>query len=112
MATVENSSKAPEPLKIDVESSSVKKLAPGLITGFTKSFVMHGNNDVQVFINDVNAQNAVVGSLTELDGNNQPFLGLASMDVHNMCPFNGGFYARLSVGWPSNLRVRLNFISS
>ncbi len=49
-------------------------------------------------------------SITELDGNGTPFLGLAIMDVDNVVPQDGRVTVRGDVHWDSPLRVRLNFV--
>ena len=71
----------------------------------------HGNMDLRFnFPGEVNGQSQVMASLTEV-GPNGPFLALASLDVHNISPRNdGAVFVRVSIGWPSDLPVRINFI--
>ncbi|QED46680.1 hypothetical protein [Cytobacillus dafuensis] len=47
-------------------------------------------------------------SIAELDGNNNPFIGLASMEVHNVVPYEDYIIVRGYIGWEKNLKARLS----
>lgn len=59
----------------------------------------------------VRADSQVSVSLTEVDNNNTPVLGLATTQVMNVVPHaDGTMTVRYHVGWNSNIRVLFNFI--
>jgi hypothetical protein len=61
---------------------------------------------VQVFANS-----QVSVTMTEVDNNNTPFLGPASMQVFNVVPLaDGTINVRFNVGWSESIRVLFNFI--
>ena len=50
----------------------------------------------------------VVGSITELDGDNLPFVGAATIELHNIAPRNGFVDVVAAVLWDAPLRCRIN----
>jgi len=52
----------------------------------------------------------VQASLTEVDGNRNPFVGSAAMSVYNVAPRQGGVTVRVNVDWPHDLNLRLNLM--
>lgn len=59
----------------------------------------------------VNLQSQIAVSVTELDSNGNPFLGNATMTVHNVVPTaEGNVLVRFNIGFDSPLTVQLNFI--
>lgn len=59
----------------------------------------------------VNLLSQVSVSITELDSNGNPFLGNATMTVHNVVPTaEGNVLVRFNIGFDSPLTVLLNFI--
>jgi hypothetical protein len=69
----------------------------------TKNFVFPGTI--------VNSLSQVAVSICELDSNGIPFIGDANMSILNVAPRpDGSIDVRWSVDWPTDLRVRLNFI--
>ncbi|WP_194828176.1 hypothetical protein [Nocardia sp. XZ_19_231] len=60
---------------------------------------------------DVRADSQISVSLTEIDTDNTPFLGPATIQVLNVVPHaDGTMTVRYHVGWNSNIRVLFNFI--
>ncbi|MFE9789698.1 hypothetical protein ACFYO7_30420 [Nocardia salmonicida] len=60
---------------------------------------------------EVRADSQVSVSLTEIDTDNTPFLGPATIQVLNVVPHaDGTMTVRYHVGWNSNIRVLFNFI--
>jgi hypothetical protein len=63
-------------------------------------------NPVQVFANS-----QVSVTMTEIDNNGTPFLGLATMQVYNVVPqADGTITVKFNVDWDEQLRVLFNFI--
>jgi hypothetical protein len=63
-------------------------------------------NPVQVFANS-----QVSVTMTELDNNDTPFLGDATMQVYNVVPQDDGtITVKFNVAWHERLRVQFNFI--
>ncbi len=63
-------------------------------------------NPVQVF-----ADSQVSVTMTEIDNNGQPFLGLATMQVYNVVPQSDGtITVKFNVDWGNNILVQFNFI--
>ena len=59
----------------------------------------------------VNRVSQVAVSITELDANGNPFIGLAGMAVYNVVPLDSGeVTVHWWVGWNSPLSIRLNYI--
>ncbi|ARW08219.1 hypothetical protein S101359_03240 [Bacillus atrophaeus] len=57
----------------------------------------------------VNSNSGVFVSITEVDGNNKPFQGAASMEVFNVVPHDDGtVIVRGRIWWDSDIRVRLS----
>jgi hypothetical protein len=59
----------------------------------------------------------VVASITEVNGNDVPFQGAASMEVHNVVPMNqrpgeigGRVRVRGFIGFDRNLRARISIM--
>jgi hypothetical protein len=62
---------------------------------------------------DIRHDSQVCVSITELrTQDNRPFIGDAAMGILNVAPdpVDGTVWVRADVDWPSNLRVRLNFV--
>jgi hypothetical protein len=54
----------------------------------------------------------VMGSITELNPSNTPFLGLAPMEIFNIVPESGRIIVLCHVHWEHPLRTRINFLIS
>ncbi|WP_416566449.1 hypothetical protein [Nocardia testacea] len=52
--------------------------------------------------------NAVFASITEVDVNDTPFMGLAGMTIDNVVPRQGSVVVRGSIGWEANIRARID----
>jgi hypothetical protein len=68
-------------------------------------------------IRDLNASSYVMASITEVNNNNVPFQGAATMQIHNVVPQNqrtgevgGRIRVRGFIGWENNLRFKVSFI--
>ncbi|MFJ4909018.1 hypothetical protein ACIQCR_19590 [Streptomyces sp. NPDC093249] len=70
---------------------------------FTLSFSVPG----------VTPNSVVMVSMCELGGQSRtPFIGDATMTVHNVAPDNGQVHVRGEVDWDSTLSVRMYFLVS
>jgi hypothetical protein len=49
----------------------------------------------------------IVASITEVDANNVPFIGLADTKVYNVAAFNGGANIKVDIVWGSNIRYKI-----
>lgn len=49
-----------------------------------------------------------MASITEIDGDGLPFVGNATLEVHNVAPRNGFIDLILAVLWDSPLRYRVS----
>jgi hypothetical protein len=77
-----------------------------LLTHGTDAWNFGFPNPVQVFANS-----QVSVSMTELDNNDTPFLGAATMQVYNVVPQDDGtITVKFNVDWHARLRVQFNFI--
>ncbi|MGG0754966.1 hypothetical protein [Brevibacillus laterosporus] len=57
----------------------------------------------------VNSNSGVFVSITEVDGNNKPFQGAASIETYNVVPHDDGIViVRGRVWWDTPIRVRLS----
>ena len=71
----------------------------------------HGNQDLNFPIAGVTPISNVAVSLCEVTGlDHIPFLGLASMAVYNVVPLNGSVQIRISIGWQTDILVRIAFL--
>lgn len=68
-------------------------------------------------ISGVSAGSLVVASITEVNSNDVPFQGAASMEVHNVVPMNqrpgeigGRVRVRGFIGWERNVRARISLM--
>jgi len=82
-------------------------------SAFTTYWTWRGNGVVQAlrFIHPaINANSRVVVSISEYgtSPNTTSFIGGARMNVYNVAPFNGGFFAWVEVSWGSPLNVRFD----
>jgi hypothetical protein len=71
------------------------------------TFTGHGGFDRRVNSPAFYAQGGVLASITEVDAAGNPFLGLASITIDNVSPGNGFVYLRGSIGWDTDLNVRI-----
>jgi hypothetical protein len=60
----------------------------------------------------VNANSRVFMSISEFDSDARinRFIGAARMDVHNIAPFNGGFFAWVEINWSTPLNIRFDVL--
>jgi hypothetical protein len=66
--------------------------------GFPDPVQVFGNSQVSV-------------TITEIDGNGNPFLGAATMQIYNVVPLDDGtITVKFDVNWGELLRVQFNFI--
>jgi len=82
-------------------------------SAFTTFWTWHGNGVVQrLRFNHpaINANSRVIVSISEFGTNASTtrFIGSARMNVYNVAPFNGGFFAWVEVSWASALNVRFD----
>jgi hypothetical protein len=55
----------------------------------------------------ISAGSNMVASVTEVDGNDVPFLGLADTKVYNVAPFQDGAFIRVDMVWGSDFRYKI-----
>jgi hypothetical protein len=93
----------------DIGSTNVRSIYWGMHTlraNGTISWVFGFPAPVQVF-----SDSQIAVSMTELDNNDQPFMGLAQMQVYNVVPHaDSTVTVTFKVDWGSQIRVRFNFI--
>ena len=81
---------------------------------FSTFFTWRGNGLVNIRSLDsrITANSRVFVSISEFntDARQNRFIGNASMSVLNVSPFNGGFWARISVNFSQALNVRLDVL--
>ena len=82
---------------------------------FTTFFTWRGNGVVKALRFDhgaINANSRVFVSISEFnsDAMINRFIGDARMCVANVAPFNGGFFARVEVGWDFPLNARFDVL--
>lgn len=60
----------------------------------------------------INANSRVFVSISEFNSDAQVnrFIGSARMDVYNVAPFNGGFFAWVEISWNSPLNARFDVL--
>lgn len=96
-------------LTADIGSSNVSSIFWGihkLRAHGTLAWNFGFPNPVQVFANS-----QVSVTMTEIDNNDIPFLGAATMQVFNVVPQDDGtITVKFNVDWPDFLRVQFNFI--
>jgi hypothetical protein len=96
-------------------ASSVKPRALGN-GSFTTFFTWRGNGVHQALgpFNhpSITANSRVFVSVSEFqsDARINRFIASARMDVHNVAPFNGGFFAWVEIGWNSPLNARFDVL--
>ncbi|MEU1916198.1 hypothetical protein [Streptomyces massasporeus] len=61
-------------------------------------------------VSGVNKDSQVSVSITEIDENGTPKIGLAGLAVYNVVPADGKVTVHWWVGWNSDLPIRLNYI--
>jgi len=57
---------------------------------------------------DCHPTDVVIASVTEIDANNAPFLGLAPVRIDNVVPLLGKVHVRGFIDYPSNIRIRVS----
>ena len=82
---------------------------------FTTFYTWRGNGVVKALRFDhgaINANSRVFVSISEFnsDAMINRFIGDARMCVANVAPFNGGFFARVEVGWDFPLNARFDVL--
>jgi len=87
-------------------------LGPG---SFTTFWTWRGNGVVRALQFNhpsINANSRVFVSISEFnsDARINRFIGAARMDVHNVAPFNGGFFAWVEVSWNNPLNARFDVL--
>ncbi|MFC5720601.1 hypothetical protein ACFP1Z_10550 [Streptomyces gamaensis] len=58
------------------------------------------------------ATSSIVASISEVDGNGNPFIGSARMTVHNIAARNGEYDIWVDIEWPDDLNYRLTVLVS
>lgn len=98
----------------DGKATAVGKAAPSLNPGsFTVIYNWRGNGRANLNLRHgaINAASRVFASASEYNTawNVDRFLGLASVQVLNVSPYNGGAWVWLNVGWngPINICISL-----
>ncbi|MCX4750495.1 hypothetical protein OG455_34145 [Kitasatospora sp. NBC_01287] len=72
---------------------------------------IHGVFKLTFTVPGVTSDSVVMVSMTELaNGSNLPFVGDATLTVHNVAPGNGTVQLRGEVDWDSDLSVRVSFL--
>ncbi|MGA4843716.1 hypothetical protein [Streptomyces sp. G45] len=55
---------------------------------------------------------SIVASITEVDGNGDPFVGAARMTVHNVAARDGQYVIWVNIEWGDDLNYRLTVLVS
>ncbi|WP_411145558.1 hypothetical protein [Streptomyces sp. x-80] len=93
------------------EPIQVVPASAALSGAFFADIGIHGLFTLSFSIPSVTNANVVMVSMTELGGSsNLPFIGDATMTVHNVAPGNGIVQVRGEVDWDSNLSTRVYFL--
>jgi hypothetical protein len=84
-------------------------------TSFTTYYMWRANGvfrNVRFNHPAVNSNSRVFVSISEYstDAKTTRFIGAARMDVYNVAPFNGGFFAWVEISWNSPLNVRFDVL--
>lgn len=84
-------------------------------TSFTTFYTWRANGvfrNVRFAHPAVNANSRVFVSISEYgtDARTTRFIGNARMDVYNVAPFNGGFFAWVEISWNAPLNVRFDVL--
>ena len=84
-------------------------------SSFTTFFTWRANGvhrNVRFNHPSVNANSRVFLSISEFgaDARTTRFIGSAKMDVLNVAPFNGGFFAWVEISWGSPLNIRFDVL--
>ena len=69
--------------------------------------------DINVDFNQpplITSNSVVMASLTELDGNGNPFMGVASMKVYNVVPSRNHVDIRGEIDWDNDLNIRATLL--
>jgi hypothetical protein len=74
----------------------------------TQIVTAHGGFRVTFGNVQANSLAIVLASITEIDGNNRPFLGSAIMHIDNVVPQDGSVLVRGNIDWNSDLRARVS----
>jgi hypothetical protein len=80
---------------------------------FTR-FDFWGNGDFDeehVPFPGVTPQSIVVGSITEIDADGLPFVGQATIELHNVAPRDGVVDIVAAIRWDTSLRTRVSLVS-
>lgn len=77
---------------------------------FVRDLGIHGTFTLTFSLPGVTSNSVVMVSMAELDGGNQPFIGDATMTVHNVAPGHESVRVRGEVDWDSDLPVRISFL--
>ncbi|WP_156457001.1 hypothetical protein [Bradyrhizobium sp. CCH5-F6] len=76
----------------------------GFITGVGRGRINVRGNATGL---GISSGSNMVASVTEVDGNNVPFVGLADCKVYNVAPFQDGAVIRIDLVWGSDIRYKI-----
>ena len=79
-------------------------------SAFSYDLGIHGTFTLNFSVPGVTPSSVVMVSMTEINANGQPFVGDATVTVHNVAPGNGNVRLRGEVDWDSDLSVRVYFL--
>jgi hypothetical protein len=77
---------------------------------FSRDFT--GNGDfirLSFPFGSVKPSTVVTASITEIDGDGLPFVGAATVEIHNIAPRDGAIDVVAAVRWDNPLRCRIYF---
>lgn len=80
----------------------------------TKDFFVTGHGAFKKPFNGlpVNSNSVVLANICEVDDNNNPFPGDATMRIHNIVPLDGGVtWVYAEIIWEGDLRARIRFVT-
>lgn len=105
---------APEKYKHSEPAEKLDRIGGNVTSIFwdMKGWTCHGQGS-RVTTDDVNGvrtDSQVSVSITEVDANGTPIVGLAGLAVYNVAPQDGKVTVHWWVGWDPELHIRLNYI--
>lgn len=97
----------------EIKVGSGEKVAAISSSAFTSYWTWRANGvhkKVPFYSSRINANSRVFVSISEYssDASTTRFIGDARMNVYNVAPFNGGFYAWVEISWDNPLLVRFD----
>ena len=99
----------PLPFTVDTPTSATERMASAGFIGYFRAHRIF--NWRFTGLTGIGSKSAVAVSLTEVDGNQFPFSGEATMKVYNVIPDNAQeVFVRGEVDWDEDINIRASFV--